>query len=179
MLHKIKAGDEYSIHSPFLFEFYNQTVAYHKHFYQFDELNSLRKELLRDKTVLEIHDLGVGSKKNPSYKRTVSDILKSSGKPEFLANFLFKAVNHIQPRISLELGTSLGLTTLYLAAPISDQTLYTIEGCPQTYDYAVKIFEKEHANNIIPVLGDIDEVLPALIARLDHLDFVFFDANHS
>lgn len=179
MLHKLRASDEYSIHSPFLFEFYNQTVAYHKHFYQFDELRMLRKELLQDATVLDIEDFGAGSQRNSSLKRQVKDIARNTQKQEFIAKFLFKVINHLQPRTSVELGTSLGLTSLYIASSNSDNILYTIEASSQVYDYAIKLFEKENANNIIPILGNIDEVLPVLVKKLDVLDFVFFDANHT
>lgn len=139
----------------------------------------LRKELLQDATVLHIEDFGAGSQRNTSNNRQVKDIVRNSQKQEFIARFLFKVINQLQPRTSIELGTSLGLTSLYISSANSDNILYTIEASSQIHDYATKLFEKENANNIIPILGNIDEVLPVLVKKLETLDFVFFDANHT
>lgn len=179
MLHKLRSGDAYSIHSPFLFEFYNQTVAYNKHFYSFVELKSLRNKLLQDQTELQIQDLGAGSQKTRSSTRQVRDIVKNSGKQEFVAQFLFRLINHLKPRTSLELGTSLGLTSLYLASVDSKHKVYTLEGCAATCNYAQQLFRKQKKSNVTSVLGNIDVVLPQVLDEMKVLDFVFFDANHT
>lgn len=179
MLHKLRSGDAYSIHSPFLFEFYNQTVAYNKYFYPFTDLGYLRADLLKDKTALQIQDLGAGSQKTRSSTRQVKDIVKNSGKQEFVAQFLFRLINHLKPRTSLELGTSLGLTSLYLASVDSKHKVYTLEGCAATRSYAQTLFRKQKKSNITSVLGNIDVVLPEVLKEIQVLDFVFFDANHT
>ena len=40
----------------------------------------------------------------------------------------------------IELGTSFGISTMYLAASCPDATVYTIEGCPATAEIARENF---------------------------------------
>jgi predicted O-methyltransferase YrrM len=96
-----------------------------------------------------------------------------------LAQLLFRLVNHFQPATTLELGTSLGLTTAYLAAANSRQQVITFEGCPNTAAVARETFEKLELKNVRLVEGNLDQTLPATLAGLTKpVDFVFFDGNH-
>ena len=76
-----------------------------------------------------------------------------------------------------ELGTSLGINTLYLAKAWTQGKVTTFEGCPETLKIAQQNFEKLKAN-IHTVEGNIDETLPEELKKHDKVDFVFFDANH-
>ncbi len=133
--YKLKAKNEHSIHSPFVFKLYTEVIKNKEKYYAYDELAKLRAKLLRDKTIIEVTDLGAGSKKLKK-KRTVSEIAKVSVIPKKYGELLFRLVNHFQPKTILELGTSLGLSTLYMHKASPKAELISVEGCPNTHAFA-------------------------------------------
>jgi predicted O-methyltransferase YrrM len=78
----------------------------------------------------------------------------------------------------VELGTCLGITTLYLHAAAPNAKVYTLEGCPQTAGVAKDVFGKAGVKDINVITGNFDDTLPGVIAGLDKLDFVYIDGNH-
>jgi predicted O-methyltransferase YrrM len=87
-------------------------------------------------------------------------------------------VNPFGSQQILEIGTSLGITTLYLASAHSKSRVVTIEGCPNTAAAAQKNFEKAGTKNIEQVIGEFKKSLPEALSRFTALDFVYFDGNH-
>ena len=65
--------------------------------------------------MIEIEEMGAGSRTSSSKHRTVSQIAKCSTQIKTLAQVLFRLARHYQPKTIVELGTSLGITTSYLS----------------------------------------------------------------
>lgn len=128
---------------------------------------------------IEILDLGAGSRVNKSNRRRISQIAKNAEKPEKFGRLFCRLARHLKPRHVVELGTSLGLTTLYFSKAMPDGRIYTFEGCPATSGIAAENFRKVSAENIEIITGNIDLTLkPVLESRNVPLDMVYFDANH-
>ncbi|WMJ74767.1 class I SAM-dependent methyltransferase [Cytophagaceae bacterium ABcell3] len=174
----LKSGNEHSVHSPFIFDLYTTVITPDKQYYVFEDIEGLRKSLLARKDSIPINDFGAGSRVTQSTSRRISSIAKNSEKPPKLAQLLFKITERFQPDTILDLGTSLGLTTLYLSKAAPKSTVYTFEGCPETLEVAKENFRKLNAVNIKPVLGNIDDTLPQVLQQIKSADLVFFDANH-
>lgn len=173
-----KAKNATYLHSPFVYELYQQVIATQKQYYAFEPLETLRQKLLNDATLIEVTDLGAGSKQLTHKKRAVSSIAKHSLSAPKQAQLLFKLVNYFQPKTIIETGTSLGLSSLYLALPNSQAKVFTLEGCPQIAQIAQQNFEAMEVKNIELVMGDISETLPETLRKIETLDFAFLDANH-
>ena len=92
----LKAKDEHSLHSPFVFEFYTKVLKDKKHYVEYDAIEALRKQLLSDKRIVNITDFGAGAKTNKSIERTVEDIAKKSLKKPSLAQLFFRIIKHYQ-----------------------------------------------------------------------------------
>src|SRR5690606_6680611 len=75
-----------------------------------------------------------------------------------------------------ELGTSLGLTTAYLAK--AGAKVHTLEGCSDTLSIAQEGFQELGLTSVTTVLGNIDRTLPFCMEKCKELDFVLIDANH-
>ena len=176
-----RARDEHSLHSPFLFSLYTQVIqAKTGSKSAFVPINSLRKELLRNRQLITIADFGAGSKVNSSRQRSISDIARNSQKPVRFARLLFRLIQRFEAKIVVDLGTSLGMTTAYLAEATKPYGghVATFEGCPQTAAIAQQNFERLGIKNVTVVVGNLDETLASQMSALDSIDFVFFDANH-
>jgi len=180
----LQARNEHSIHSPFVFELYRQTIRRDNPDEPlFRPIRALRKTLLASREQLEITDFGAGSRINASRRRTVRDIVKNSEKPARFGRLLYRLIqqeaeNVDGPLTIFDLGTSLGLTTLYEAAAAPTGRVVTFEGCPQTAAAARQNFAQLGYSNIELVVGNLDETLKAKAASVEGIDFAFFDANH-
>jgi len=91
---------------------------------------------------------------------------------------LFRTVHFTKSINVLELGTSLGITTAYLAKANSKSQIISFEGSEEVAEIAKNNFKKLKINNIKIILGDIDKTLENIIYYKDKIDFVFIDANH-
>jgi len=168
----------FGIHSPFLYRFVSEVLYGERYFYAYDAIAELRYDLLDSKDKIKVKDFGSGSKKMKSNERKIKDIAKYSAVNEKYGELLFRIVEYYKPKIILELGTSLGLGSLYLALPNKKAKVYTVEGCPETAKTAERNFKQLGAKNIQQIIGSIDEELSGLLQKIDRLDFVYFDGNH-
>lgn len=175
----LRSGNEHSIHSPFVYELYTKVIRPRDQHPDYDQLRALRKQMLASTEEIEVLDLGAGSRVNRSNKRKVRQIAKNAEKPERFGRLFHRLVRHLRPATVLELGTSLGLTTLYFAKANPEGKVITLEGCPETVRLANTNFGKVGESKIEVVTGNIDETLAQTLQRLDQpLDMVYFDANH-
>jgi len=78
----------------------------------------------------------------------------------------------------LELGTSLGVTTAYLASVNSNIKCVSLEGSTEIANIARDNIDYLGITNIKIIEGNIDETLDIALSEFETLDFVFFDANH-
>jgi predicted O-methyltransferase YrrM len=176
-----RARDEHSLHSPFLFSLYTNTIRTdNRREPTFKPIRQLRKELRRNTRLIDITDLGAGSKVNASRQRTIRDIAKNSQKPARFGRLLYRLIRRANAYTILDLGTSLGITTAHLAGAAKETggRVVTFEGCPQTATAARQNFDRLGIQNVTIVVGNLDETLVEQVNSLPPLDFVFFDANH-
>jgi predicted O-methyltransferase YrrM len=58
-------------------------------------------------------------------------------------------------------------------------TVYSLEACPRQREIAGAELKKAGAGNVELIEGDFREVLPDLLKRIDQVDLVYFDGDHS
>jgi predicted O-methyltransferase YrrM len=171
-------GKGHGVHSPFVFDFITQVLNDKREFDCFRYIEFLREELKQDKTEINVPDFGAGSRKQLTNKRSIAAIARSSLKPKKYSQLIFRVVHYYKPRSILELGTSLGITTSYLAFANPEAKITTMEGAPEVAYIAQKNFNRLHLSNIKIVEGNFDEMLPAVINQLPSINFAFVDGNH-
>jgi predicted O-methyltransferase YrrM len=178
LLHRLKAKNRHGVHSPFVYRLIDNVI------YDFDakkvytDVENIRETLFNDTRIITITDLGAGSHVNNNRQKKISDIAHNALKPPKLAQLLYRLVADLKPRNIIELGTCLGITTLYLQKAAPRAKVYTMEGCPETAKIAKETFKKGEINTVEPVIGNFDDTLPGVINDIDQLDFVFVDGNH-
>ncbi|NJL12462.1 MAG: SAM-dependent methyltransferase [Microscillaceae bacterium] len=135
---------------------------------------------MQNPKVLSVLDFGARAYPQTSqqYPRKVAQIARHSLSSSAQAELLFRLVNYFQPQVILETGTSLGISTLYMALARLQSQIYTLEGCPETARQAQLHFEAFAARNIHLAVGPLQESLPRILQKIEKLDMVFLDAHH-
>lgn len=175
---RAKSSKGHGVHSPFVYALLTQVVRDKRHFYFFDHLENLRENLCLSEEVLLVEDHGAGSRTGAQKERTVGQIARSALKPKQWAQLLFRLVHHFQPQQVWELGTSLGLTTAYLAAANAGAQVLSFEGAPAIAAKAAEHHRSLRLSNIELVIGNFDDTLGKALAERPAPQFVFLDGNH-
>jgi len=176
--HQWNANNRHGIHSPFVYDFLDSILYKDVLNDELKELAQLKKKLLKDTRTIQITDLGAGSTINANNSRLVKDVAKNSSKHPKYGRLFYRMVQHFKPQNIIELGTSLGLSTIYFSIANPHHTIYTLEGCPETLKVALGNFNALNLQNIATVLGDFKDTLPPILEQVKTADMVFFDGNH-
>ena len=171
------------IHSPYLFELVRFILRDRNSYYCFAEIERLRALLLGCEDILDVMDYG--SKGTPDglhLQRRVCDIAKGHLESKAVGQMLFRLIAWMgqqekRPLQILELGTSLGITTAYLATPDSRNMVMTLEGSREVLKVAQGVWEALKLENIEWVEGNIDNTLFKCVR--EELDVAYVDANHT
>ncbi len=171
-------GRGHGMHSPFVFEFITKVLNDDRHFYAYQSIENIRQLMLLEQKELLIEDFGAGSRVKKENTRKICDIARSSLKPKKFGQLLFRLVDFYSPVTILELGTSLGITTAYLASAKKGTSVTTLEGANTVATVARQNFEKLQLTNIGMVEGNFDETLSPVVDQLKSIDLAFIDGNH-
>lgn len=112
--------------------------------------------------------------------RSYGDIMWSP-KPWWCEQF-YRGIRRDRPAEALEIGTSLGMTGLYVLAALARNgrgTFTTVEHLPTKVAYARRLFAAFGPPAATCIQGRSDEVLPDLLGQGRLFDWVFVDIDHS
>lgn len=182
ILHRIKsflqyqclAQTKYYIHSPFVYQFYLYVLE-RKQDFLLDKISSARSALRCNTDIIFQTDLGTGK----SSERKVSVLESKVAVKEKYGEVLFRLAGYFKPETIIELGTSIGISSAYLALGNSSSKVVTLEGSSELVDKAKSFHCSLGTNNVEYLEGNIDAVLPNLLSSLPQVDLVFVDGNHS
>ncbi|UII20030.1 O-methyltransferase [Fulvivirga ligni] len=172
----LKAEGKHSLQPPFIFDLYSNVFLNKEKYKDFDQLKHLRKTCKKSSEQIKVTDFGSGSQVAKSNVRSISQIATNgTTKPKY-SKLLYRLIKHLKANNILELGTSIGLNTLYLSKATEGKVI-TLEGDKALSNYALDIFKQEKATNIDLITGNIDQTLTGAIS--EPIDMAFIDANHS
>jgi len=168
----------HGVHSPFVFEFIKNIKNDKKSYADYAEIEQLRQSLLSDHSEIDVEDFGAGSTVIKTNRRVVSRIAASSLKPRRFAQLLYRIVQFYRPQTILELGTSFGISTAYLARANPSASVYTLEGAAAIAMIAEQNFRQLQLQNVKLVQGSFDTTFSNLVNSLESIDLAFIDGNH-
>lgn len=168
------AVSKHGVHSPFVFDLVTKVFPKNRNEDLSDNIaEDWRTECRINNSIINVTDLGTGS----SGPRKIADIASQAAKSPKEGFLLHRIVKRFQPKKILELGTSLGITTLHEASATKFEKFITLEGCPQTAALAKTAFQKYNLRVEIRT-GNFADTLPSALKNLEQADYVFFDGNH-
>ncbi len=172
-----KKQNAHGLHSPFLFSFYNDVIKKRKSVKN-EDIEKLRKALKKDKRLIKITDLGAGSRVSNQSTRNVSAIVKHTATRKKYGQLISQIIANYKNYKCLELGTSLGICTAYMAKTHQSVHVTTIEGCPETAKIAKENFLKLQLTNVDLRVGEFTEELKKISKSQTQFDLIFIDGNH-
>jgi predicted O-methyltransferase YrrM len=171
-------GKGHGIHSPFIFSIVSGVFRNKIDPGVVLTIESIRKKNLSDNRKIDILDLGAGSSKMKTNKRRVSDIARYSSVPCKYGVLLAGMAAEFGKPAVIEFGTSLGISTMYLASGCPESVIYTMEGCNETARIARDNFNDAGLGNINLLTGSFDSLLPEIKELNVRPGLVFIDGNH-
>lgn len=171
-----KATNHHGVHSPFVYDLVTRCFYDTSKYPAYAILKKYRKLLLQEKSAIEITDFGQGSRVFKNNRRPVNAIAKHAGIRLKRQKLLYRLTHYLKPDAVLELGTSLGLSTIAMSLGNPAATITTIEGCPNTAQKAKQLFGDFKAENIHIQNLSFDRFFEVLSSEKYHL--VYVDGNH-
>lgn len=168
----------HGVNSPFVYDFIENVKNSKEIPEQAGLIEAYRGQLLKDERLINVEDFGAGSHLTKGKERKVKDIAAASPKNKKFAQLLYRIARYYQCKNIIELGTSFGITTSYLASASSDNHVTTIEGSPVIAEIAQAFFDKAGYENISLIIDNFDDALPRLLSSKDKVDLLFIDGNH-
>jgi predicted O-methyltransferase YrrM len=132
----IESKNDRWLHPPWLFELYQKAFRNNHKEESWCFYEKQRRILINSEEVLDFIDPGTGF----PCKRTVSFQAKRTLLSAGVSEFLAVVAKHLNCNSVLEMGTSLGITTLYLAG--DGRRVITIEGAAPVARIAERTFER-------------------------------------
>ena len=178
--YKFKAINVHHLHSPFAYELVKNVVNDKQSYPDYKKVNALRKKLQYDHSEIIVTDFGagIGGNGNALIIKSVASLYKNNSIRLKYGELLYRLVKHLQPVHILELGTSLGISSAYMAIAAPDASIVTVEGCKGIAEKAGENFTRLVLKNIHQKIGNFDSVLETIIGDMPKIDFAFIDGNH-
>jgi predicted O-methyltransferase YrrM len=171
-------GRGHGIHSPFVFNLVSVVFRNNAGPGISIKVEQIRKRLIYDPGRILVNDLGSRSGSVKTDVRKVSDIARKSSVPRKYGKLLANMAAEFGTPSIIELGTSFGISTMYMAASCPEAKVLTIEGCKSIADIARQNFAEAALNNINLFEGTFEDILPLLLASYVSPGLVFIDGNH-
>jgi predicted O-methyltransferase YrrM len=176
LLSRHKKG--HGIHSPFIFDLVSRVFRNKIDPRIVLTVETTRQKMIADRRSIKVHDLGSRSEFSGNTEKKVSYIARKSPVSSKYGAFLSNMATEFGRPFMLELGTSLGISTMYMAASCEDSLISTIEGSSEIAAIARQNFTDAGLSNITLLEGSFDEVLPRFAAAKVKPGLIFIDGNH-
>jgi predicted O-methyltransferase YrrM len=172
-----KSTEGHGIHSPFVYHFVKDVIRDYGLDANLQLIEKFRQELQNSQNFVGFSSHGAGSIKG-SRAYTLGKLIRTSSIKPKLGAFLYRLCKWLDAKTILEIGTSIGISTLYFAKACPQAKIITLEGDRQRAYFAKKTFDAMDCKNVELHQGDFDFSLFKIIDKQPKIDLVLFDGNH-
>ena len=180
------------IHSPYVFEFVHEILFNARGLEVPEEIVRIHRELREDDSLIPEDRLwskagpdpsradcqGAGSRVDRSEERTVRSFVRGSSVTPRYGALLYRIAAWFRPEMILELGTGVGISTLYLGSGAPRVPLHSMEGNTEKAAMAASLACRCGLEQISIHWGPIDRKLEEFLPQLRGRFLAFIDANH-
>lgn len=174
VVYLVKSHGPHKVHSPFVYRLYTRVIRSKEKFRNSRIENVIAGRTNQNTRIAYEHPDGITG----PIMTTVGIIASTASKSDKYKQLLFRISKDQQVKTGLEIGTSLGFSTMYLASANEDSRWVTLEGVTEIADMARENFSSAGCTNIEVITGPFDVTLPEWLRNSPPPDMVFFDGNH-
>lgn len=167
----LNSKNRHGVHSPFVYDFIQNVLAKNS---PLEEIENQRAKLKKDNSIIAFKDFGQRNDRNIS----ISSIAKKSLKRPKESAIIARIAHHYKVEKVIEMGTSLGITTAYLAKCNHSISIQTIEANQEVLAIAQKNWQNLAVSNITSFHSSFDEILSSLLEDNANSCLYFIDGNH-
>jgi|KBSMisStandDraft_5_1062788.scaffolds.fasta_scaffold70018_4 predicted O-methyltransferase YrrM len=188
---RASSGRGHGIHSPFVYELVTRVLNDPNSYYAFEPIELLKTKLLRDTTAIDVLDMGAGADgsknagtvsanagKTTMKRKRISGIAARSVCDRKFGRLLFRLADFTAAEVMVELGTSLGISTAYLASARPSSAVYTVEGSAAIASVARENFSSLGIRNISLLNMSFEDALKRTELQTLRPGLVYIDGNH-
>lgn len=154
----------HGIHSPFVFDLITNVIEQRLPFYGYKDIDLIRLHL-------RLHDKPITLQGKQS---SIQKYLQKQAVSQKEGELLFRLANHYKPYSILAIGSSLGLTPLYLTGYASNLQCITLESEADVAATARKNIEKKANPSIQIIQGNYLATLGEALHQLKKIDCIYF-----
>ncbi len=186
MVHTLKAYinhwlhevNSHSLHAPLIYQLYTGYIQNDYNKSNFESFEATRKKLQAETFEVETSALGAASTVHSGQTKVKAGVIAKRGiTPARISRLLARLADFSNAQTMIELGTSFGINTLYMASK-KNSRIFTFEAAPDIAQVALTNFEHHGFTNIELLQGNIDQTLPQFLDTRLQIDLAFIDANH-
>ncbi len=168
MYKRIRHRKGHGIHSPFVYNLITKVIEERNPYYRYHDIELIRKKLLYK----EDSFFQTGKTKLP-----LAEIVKKKAIRPKHGALLFRLTNYFKPDKILQIGTSLGLSTLYISSYKPGLTCVSLEP-DKDYSLISKwVYENGARTSIDLQTGAYRDKLPGILNKMKKVDFVFMNIH--
>jgi precorrin-6B methylase 2 len=154
---KLRYRKGYGVHSPFTYGLITKVIEEKTPYYVFDDIENFRKILLFPENKTRILTAKETQHKN-------------------YGALLFRLVNFFKSQTVLQIGSSTGIMSLYLALPLRNSCMcYALEERKGLLKCIMDFTDENHLQNLHFMEGDYNECLSQLKTTVDAFDLIFIN----
>jgi predicted O-methyltransferase YrrM len=174
-----EAETVYDVHSPYLSSLLAATLLDDRSYYAFKPIEQARYFWATQNQIVKTHDLGAGSRASATAQQTTRLLARRVAVPAEVGRFFFRLALFAKPDNIIELGTNLGISTLYWHGSDRRRPLYTVEGNPHLVQLAQRTWQLGRAQATLkPYLGDFATILPEILDQVPQIGLLSIDGDH-
>ncbi|PLX15407.1 MAG: SAM-dependent methyltransferase [Marinilabiliales bacterium] len=168
----------HGIHSPFVFNLVLNVFNNKTPHVDLDKAFKVYNYYKSSKELLHLNEIGAGSSYKKTKEQTVGNIIRQSSVNKKYGRLLYNLAKYFKSDFILEIGTSVGVGTTFIAQASPTAKFTTLEGLSGKIKVAKEMSSKlGHKTSFIE--GNFDVTLESVLNGYQKLDFVFFDGNHT
>ncbi|MDH6535525.1 SAM-dependent methyltransferase [Parabacteroides sp. 52] len=171
---KIRYNKGHGVHSPFVFNLITKVINDRCSFYCFQEIENVRKHLLQKNTLITYPDR---RHKNKSRQASLAAVVKREAIQPKRGALLFRLTNYFKAEKILQIGPSMGISTLYLSAYAPGLTCVSLERVAELAMISGEVYKQAARTAIDLQVGSYRQLLPGILQKMGKVDFVFFNGR--